>query len=484
MGGACTCHSNIKKYFFSHSDFVLHSENNKNEISKNDSNPIPEKNIKIIQKEDFENENIKINIVDNSDQTKIQTIKNNNNIPINKIPQNNKSNLNLDKERRISYSNNASLLNSENSNNKNNMEDNNLINNNSSSNLLKKEINLNEIKNTSLHKKPYKKLEKEKGRLKKVHTNFNYNLGEHNFIFININRGSSLKKNENEPGTPKLAFEKENMEDIGKGNKRLLSTFNKGKGNKSSENQIHENNNILKNEKDNFNFQKYMNNYSKEMLNEINIIRKNPQSFLQFIDEVLNNHIQRINDDIFIVSKNIEEKIKLMEEFLLVFEQIKTSLREIINNKNFSNMEEFKYNDELEIDFEKVYELSINASNLESSINNDKYNSHTLLNNNILKKKKKDANSTFDLSDDKIANLILDKRRQLKYKYPENVFKMSVIKDIKINILIQISTEFFYSQYNDRKLLNEIIFNPEYKNFAVSWANEINRGFISISCFA
>ncbi len=78
----------------------------------------------------------------------------------------------------------------------------------------------------------------------------------------------------------------------------------------------------------------------------------------------------------------------------------------------------------------------------------------------------------------------MDKRRQLKYKYPENVFKMSVIKDIKINILIQISTEFFYSQYNDRKMLNDIIFNPEYKNFAVSWANEINRGFISISCFA
>ena len=484
MGGACTCHSNIKKYFFSHADFVLHSENNKNEISKNDSNPIPEKNIKIIQKEDFENDNIKINIVDNSEQKKIQTIKNNNNynILINQIPfQNQKKNLDSDKKRRMTYSNNISILNSENSNIENNIEDNNLVNNTLSNNLIKNENNLNGNSKTSQHKNPQKKLEKE-NEGKKVDTNFNYNLGEHNFIFINISRGSSLMKNEHESGAPKRAFEKENMEEIGKSNKGLLINFNKDKGNKAGENQIHDNNIILKKEQDNFNLQNYLNNFSKEMLNEINTIRKNPQSFLQFIDEVLNNHIQRKNDEIFIVSKNIDEKVKLMEEFLLVFEQIKASLGEIIKNKNFSNIKEFKYNKELEIDFEKAYELSM--SNLESSINNDKYNSHIFLNNNQIKKKKKDANSTFDLSDDKIANLILDKRRQLKYKYPENVFKMSVIKDIKINILIQISTEFFYSQYNDRKLLNEIIFNPEYKNFAVSWANEINRGFISISCFA
>ena len=37
--------------------------------------------------------------------------------------------------------------------------------------------------------------------------------------------------------------------------------------------------------------------------------------------------------------------------------------------------------------------------------------------------------------------------------------------------------------YN-KKMLDEIIFNPKYKNFAVSWANELNRNFISISCFA
>ena len=62
---------------------------------------------------------------------------------------------------------------------------------------------------------------------------------------------------------------------------------------------------------------------------------------------------------------------------------------------------------------------------------------------------------------------------------------MSVIKDIKINILVQIGLEEFYKSENSYKnTLKEIIFNPEYKNFGVSWTNEINRNFVSIACFA
>ena len=456
MGGSCTCHSTIKNYFFRSADFELNSESNKNYFSKDNSNPIPEKNIKIIQKQDFENiDNIKINIADYSDQTKIQSNKNNN-ISANNIPRNNKMNINENKKRRMTYSNNnnVSLLEGlEHSNNKN-IEDNSLANNSLNSNKNKNEINLNAIRNSAKNEKLQKKIN-ENEELKKVDTNFNYNLGEHNFIFINISHGDSLMKNNHESATPRVAFDKGNMEDIGKENKRLFSNFSKNKVNKSPKNQIYDNNITLQNEKYNFNLQDYMNNYSKEMLNEINFIRKNPQSFLLYIDEVLNNNIQRTNNDIFIVSKNIDEKVKLMEDFLLVFEQIKTNLREIIKSQNFSNIDEFKYNDELEIDFEKANEFSQKESNLESSTNNDKYNSHLAFNNYLLlKKKKKDGNSTLDLSDDKIANLILDKRRQLKYKYPENVFKMSVIKDIKINILIQISSELFYNQYTDRKMLN------------------------------
>ena len=42
--------------------------------------------------------------------------------------------------------------------------------------------------------------------------------------------------------------------------------------------------------------------------------------------------------------------------------------------------------------------------------------------------------------------------------------------------------EFYKDNYKCK--LKEIIFDPKYRNFAVSWVNEINRNFISISCFA
>ena len=89
-----------------------------------------------------------------------------------------------------------------------------------------------------------------------------------------------------------------------------------------------------------------------------------------------------------------------------------------------------------------------------------------------------------DLSDDKIANMILEKRKEIKDKYPDNIFKFNIIRDIEINILIQVSMELFYNHHSDETMLKDIIFNPKYKNFAVSWANEINRNFISILCFA
>ncbi len=469
MGGGCTCQSNIKKYFTA--DFILNSESNKINISNKNKNLIPEQNIKIIQKEDFENiDNSKSNIpAQNSDKTKMQSNENNkSNIKPNKR-HTVSNNLEINNKKfQINNKDNSSYMISDNSKrinlDKNNNQIDDSLNLNNSNNLL----------NTNF---------------KKVNTNFNYNLGEHNFIFINISRGSSLMKKEEdnfESNTPKMSIEKDNLEDMAKGNKRIFSHFCKKNVNgKPSKSQSNSNNQIIKQEKEYKNYQSYMENYSKEMLCIINSIRSNPESFRQYIDEVINNNIQRINDDIYIISKNIEEKIKLVEDFLLVFEQLKSILKNIINTKNLLEMKEFKYNKDLEIDFDKYEEKLNKESNIESSIFFDKYNSHIVQSNNQSnKKKKKDSNNALDLSDDKIANLILEKRKQIKNKYPENVFKMSVIKDIKINILIQISMEIFYNQYSEKTMLNDIIFNPQYKEFGVSWAYEINRKFISISCFA
>ncbi len=489
MGGGCACNSSIKEYFFGSADYVINPEKNKN--TPNNRMKIPEKNIKIIPREEVDI--ARTNLIHNDEKIKIQIngtdinkINNDNNLINNNSYDNiiNKNNVSDDQNK---Y-NSSIYLGSELSKKKSdsvsveNNTDN--INNNNNNSSYKYYF---ASKHQAVQKKVLEK-EKEKENLKKAETNYNYNLGEHNFIFINISRDSSMMKNESEkiePTTPKITMYRNNIDDMAKGNKKIFSHFCIDKSNeKPIKNQSNLNNLRIKPDL----YHNYMNNYSEEMLKAINSLRKNPESFIKYIDSMINNNIQKKDDDIFLVSQNAEEKIKLMENYQLIFEQIKTFLKDIINSKIFIDLEELTYNEELEIDIESA--RFINSSNVQntcierSSISNEKYLSHTNQCSLIKKKKKIDPNSTLNLSDDIIANLILEKRREIKNKYPYSIFKMNIIKDININILIQISMELIYNQYNDGRMLNEVIFNPKYKNFAVSWANEMTRKFISISCFA
>ena len=470
MGGGCACNSNIKKYFFCSTDCILKPKNQQDITIKNNKNKV-EKNIKIIPIEDNDN---KSNIIQNSDKTKIQINKNNifnnSNIKVN----NSLLSIEDNKKKGLVIKNNSSSfdlcsdISKKNINNKAN----NKFNNNNKLN------NKNENINNSKHKIIQKKLmENELDKFRKTDTNYNYNLGDHNFIFINISQGSSFLKNDSK--NFESTSQKDHTEDKEKGNEKLFSLFKNKMKEKSTKNQSNTDNIFIKLE--NINIHLYMNNYSEEMLNFINSIRKSPESFIKYIDNVIINNIQKINDDIYIVSKDVQEKIKLMDNYLLIFEQIKKELKEIINSKKSDNLEEFIYNRELEIVLDKTQDLVIYRSHFQrSSISNDNDKSNIIDDDKLLKKKK----NILNLSDDKIANFILEKRKQIKDKYPDSIFKLNIIKDIKINVLIQISMESFYSQYNDKTILEEIIFNPKYKNFAVSWANEINRNFISISCFA
>ena len=493
MGGGCACHKNIKKYFSSSADFEIIKPNYKINLPKKNDN-ISKTNIQIMPKSDIENiVNFKSNIVHNTDKTKFLSLNKNNISSITNKKRHSLYNIE-DKKKNMLFNdiNNENLSDNSMSSDNSKKKDNNhlahiyQINSSLSSNQINNELF---CKDNSPCKKILKNVnEKDINKVKKLDTSYNYNLGEHNFIFINISRGSSFLKNdvENvESATPKLAIGKTNLEDMSKGKKKIFSHFCQNKSNeKHQKNQSNNNNQPSSRKKENFDIKAYMSKYSKEMINAINSIRKNPEYFLQSIDDVINNNIQRINDDIFIVSKNVNEKIKIIEDYFLVFEQIKGNLREIINSKNLPKLEEFKYNEELEISLNDTQEIINKESCNESSFNNENNNNQIKKNNSIIKKKKKESNSTLDLSDDKIATLILSKRKKIKNKYPENVFKMSIIKDIKISILIQISMEILDHQFCEKKLLEGIIFNPLYKNFAISWANEINRKFISISCFA
>ena len=319
-------------------------------------------------------------------------------------------------------------------------------------------------------------------------------------------------------------LEKENLEDIFKGKKKLFSHLCKNNLNDKAKKVT--NKNVFIHTFD-------MNKYNEEMLYTINKIRIEPESFIKDIDYLINNNIKKTEEGIFIVSFDVDEKIKLMDNYMAIFENVKKILKELADSQNkISNLEKIKYNDELEIIFDETpYEEDVKNEdeNSENDIKNIplklndlyedngidmgddedknqvKYNDNIKIidfynederKNKILKdfklkkrkkkeKRKRNINNILDLNDDKIANLILQKRKEIKNNYPHNIFKLSVIKDIKINILVQIGLEEFYkSEYNDKNTLKEIIFNPEYKNFGVSWTNEINRNFVSIACFA
>ena len=473
MGGGCTCNSSIKKYCLSSVDYVINPESITNNHSRDNTRKTPENNIKIISKED--KDNINCNIIQNSNKTNEQIISNNNESHV-KFKKRISNIENKGKDSNNNADNNSSIC-SDISNKK-------INDNKKSDTVIINKIDINQNNFGPKHKAVQKKLvEKERGR--KTEANFNYNLGEHNVIFININNNNSISKNDSEKdgsATPKMDIGKDNWDDMAKGAERKFSHFYVNKMQQNSKYQSKRNNQIPIKPDTII----YMKNYSEEMLNSLNWLRKNPESFIKYIDSMVNDNIERKNDDIYLISEMIDEKIKIMEDYLLIFDQIKKILKDIIDSKKFLQLEEFKYNEELEIDLESARFMNINQSHMEMpSISNEKYLSN-INNSNYMKKKKKNINlnSILDLDDDKIANLILEKRRELKVKYPANIFKLNIIKDININILMQISMEFNNDEYNNKNMLNDIIFNPRYKNFAVSWANELNRNFLSISCYA
>ena len=424
------------------------------------------------------------------------------------------------------------------------------------------------------------KIKKKEEGYRRSDTNINCNLGEHNFIFINISRGISFIHNNNnndgekiESTTPKMILEKGNLDDVTKGNKNLFSHYYKNRlADKASKNQSNYNNPLITSV---FIPTFDMNKYSDEMLNAINSIRTNPELFIKHIDYLINNNINQTEEGIFLISFEVDEKIKLTDNYMEMFNKAKEILKEKMNSKKeLSKLSKLVYNDDLEIildethynesdnnenEFEeedeqendiknipfrlnkiydddtclideeieedydksnskgnlKIIDLDNNVEDIQTreKDNDKKYNSNIIINNNYENnnnnykifvnnndininynkknkykkrtkvKKKRNINSILDLNDDKIANLIFQKRKLIKRQYPQNIFKMSVIKDIKISILIQIISEEFFKENNNNKL-KDIIFNSNFKYFAVSWTNEINRNFISISCFA
>ena len=166
---------------------------------------------------------------------------------------------------------------------------------------------------------------------------------------------------EGESTTPKLMIEKEQFEDITKGKKHLFSQYCQNRMNEKSQNNCH--NHIITSEfKLKFNFD--MNKYSEETLNIINSIRINPDYLIKYIDYLMENNIQKTEEGIFLINKDIDEKINLIDNYIEIFNKTKDILKEIINtNKNISKLPKFIYKEDLEITLEKSNNDNVNDMN-------------------------------------------------------------------------------------------------------------------------
>ena len=583
MGGGCVCHNYIRNFFLNSNENIVSLENGQNIIQNKAYKKISNKTSQILfnnletKKEtkefnkrysDFHNIYRK-KYGKNSNTKNIKNKINNNEEPSTSLNDtsfmNIKYNNNEETNQKIYSNNNSRFFNGSNifpviSNQKKNEtieEENNIVNKKSNFDL-----------NNNKHKNVMKKIKiNQEGNIRKSESNINYNLNEHNFIFINICRKESFMTYKEfdkfEATTPKMVLKKDNIEEMANGKGNLFSHFcQKRMGDKTLVNQKDFKNQILTSS---FVPVYDMNKYSEEMLNIINSIRINPEFFIKHIDEIINNNIFKTEEGIYLISQEVDEKIKLMDNYMEMFDKAKSMLKEKVNSqKEVSKLTKIIYNEDLEIILDdtnfldyyyngKEYEEDIdeneedNIKNIPYKLNliydyedicildedyeeNENKNDSNKLNNNLniidfdeeenqkgenenvknnnntykiiissndknsqqkrykknkrqKGKKNKNINKILDLNDDKIGNLILHKRKEIKEQYPHNIFKISVIKDIKISILIQFIMEEFYKD-NYKCKLKEIIFDPKYRNFAVSWVNEINRNFISISCFA
>jgi len=571
MGGGCVCDNYLEKYYLDSSDNIIQNDSSKNMIFQNSTNQITNKTTHILynileNNHDIKNMNKRYSDFLSYEKRNIEKSSNLKNLGI-KVSNNDCRNTSLNEtsvfNQRINEDTNKKISSNYNSSNfngsikkGNEVSDDNINNINTYSNnnntISNNYNNVNLInENNNKHNIVLNKIKKSEENNNKEETNINCKMKDNNYFLANESR--SLIDNYNndnsieqfESTTPKMMIEKHNFEDISKGNKKLFSHYCKRANDRKTQCII--NNQLLKNVILNT---LDMNKYSEEMLNTLNSIRKDPKSFITHIDYLLNNSIKPTEEGIFLISHEVDERIKLMDNYKEMFNKTKDILTNI---NNAHRLERMTYNDDLEIIFDETLireedEDNINESNIseyeendiknlpsklnniyddikiiddgneENDINLVKYNDLNIINldtirneekeNNQInqnindtnkiniyqntntkpnlkkkKKKKHNINTNLDLSDDKIANLILQKRKEIKKQYPKSIFKMSVIKDIKISILIQISMEEYY-KVDNRKTLKDILFDSNYKYFGLSWTNEINRNFISISCFA
>jgi hypothetical protein len=177
-------------------------------------------------------------------------------------------------------------------------------------------------------------------------------------------------------------------------------------------------------------------NYNENMIDYLNQIRNDPNSILEDINNILKEENISQNKTIRVENEETHENI--------IFEDEGHSLNELKNylNKVISIPDKLNLNDE----------LSIDVSDLEK---NDGQNLNK-----------------------KITKILVDKRKSIIKNYQNCQFFINFIKDEKISLL------YLLSENEDRSDFRNVVFDPKYTQFNVSWTNEKKKNFIAFLCFA
>ena len=177
-------------------------------------------------------------------------------------------------------------------------------------------------------------------------------------------------------------------------------------------------------------------NYNESMIDYLNQIRNDPNSILEDIDNILKEENISHNKTIRVEKEETHEYI--------IFEDEGHSLNELKNYliKAISIPDKFNLNDD----------LSIDMSDLEK---NDGQNLNK-----------------------KISKILVDKRKSIIKDCQNCQFFINFIKDEKINLLYLLSENEVKSDFRN------VVFDPKYTQFNVSWINEKKKNFISFLCFA
>ena len=176
--------------------------------------------------------------------------------------------------------------------------------------------------------------------------------------------------------------------------------------------------------KKNFDFD----NYTNDFFEYLNKLRTEPNSIIEDIENLMKNNIKIIDGRDCLVSDLTNEIIKLKDNF-------------------------------------------IDLENIKHFLENEEPSKALNLNDNLKFKSNYDI---IELTDNKINEIVLEKKRNIIFQYPNCFFYPIFIKDIKINIIILLSNY----------ILREKIFLDEFKEFYITTYNIKNNRFFAILCFA